>query len=111
MNKLRLMRVFDTVIKRKAKIMAKKVSFIRRKATPVEMYDQMISKRGTQAIEGSAEIYLTHHEMEKIFGSRCNDYEPSCACCKAWLGWDSNGKATVNFDRNKLVMFILEGKI
>ena len=87
--------------------MAKK----KRKATPVELYDQMIKLRGTQAIEGSAEIYLTHYEMEKIFGVRCNDYEPSCACCKAWLSWDENGKATVNFDRAKLVALILGGRI
>ena len=91
--------------------MAKKVRFVRRKATSAEMYDQMILKRGTQAIEGSAEIYLTHYEMEKLFGARCDDYEPGCACCKAWLSWDSTGKATVTFDRNMLVALMLGKRI
>ena len=87
--------------------MAKKI----KKATPVEMYDEMITRRGTQAMEVSAEIYVTHYEMETLFGPRCNDYEPGCACCKAWLSWDSSGKVTVNLHRNKLIALIVEGKI
>ena len=91
--------------------MAKKVRFVKRKATQSEMYNQMIIQRGTQATSVSAEVHLTHYEMEKIFGPRCNDYDPRCSSCNAWLNWDSTGKATLTFGRNELVTLMLKGKI
>lgn len=66
----------------------------------------MRERYGTQTNWVSAEIYLTSHEMEEVFGPRCEEYEPLCACCSAWLQWNRTGKATVELERDEVLKLI-----
>ncbi len=94
--------------------MAKKKKAIKakpKKMTSQEQYNHMITRWGTQAKWGDAEVYLTADEMEDYFGPVCEEFNPYCGNCKAWLEWNSTGKTTVSFERDKFVEFLLQGKL
>jgi hypothetical protein len=82
-----------------------------KKLTPQEQYDYMISRWGTSAKWGDAQVHLTSDEMEEYFGTVCEEFNPYCGNCKAWLEWNGTGKATVSFERDKFVKLLLEGKM
>lgn len=92
--------------------MAKKKKIAKsKKMTAQEQYDYMISRWGTNAKLGEAKLHLTADEMEKYFGPRCEEFDPYCGNCTAWLEWNSNGKTSILFDRDKFVKLLSEGKI
>jgi hypothetical protein len=37
-------------------------------------------------------------EIEELYGKRCPDYEPSCACCDAWHAYDVGAYSCVRAD-------------
>jgi hypothetical protein len=51
-------------------------------------------------------VYLTATEVTEFFGKRCDDYEPLCACCKAWIEWQETGMVTFTIGR-KLALYAL----
>ena len=66
----------------------------------------MKERYGTQTSWVSAEIYLTAPEMEEVFGPRCEEYEPLCACCSAWNQWNRTGKVTVDLERDEVLKIL-----
>ena len=81
----------------------KKKSTKSKKKIHDENLKQMISRYGTNSMWGEAELYLTYDEVEKYYGKECEEYEPLCGCCKAWVEWQQKGKVTVMFEREKFV--------
>lgn len=96
---------------KKKKTTKKAIKTKAKKLTPQEQHDYMLSRWGTQANWGDAELYLTSDEMEEYFGPACEEFEPYCGNCKAWLEWNSTGKTTISFERDKFVNLLREGKL
>lgn len=46
---------------------------------------------------------MTYSEVENYFGPQCEDYEPLCACCCAWIEWQKTKKVTVSINREKII--------
>lgn len=74
----------------KAKI--KKVSWDQEKCLA-----HMRERYGTQSNWARAEVYMTAHEVEEFFGRQCEDFDPGCGTCKAWLEWNETGKVTLDW--------------
>jgi len=37
-------------------------------------------------------------------GQACEDYDPLCACCRAWVEWNTNEKkVTIGLERDKII--------
>lgn len=69
----------------------------------------MRERFGTQSNWVRAEVYMTAHEVEEFFGPQCDEYEPYCGCCKAWLEWNETGKVTVTWiERHELLKLMHE---
>jgi len=71
--------------------------------------DNMRSRYGTQTNWADVEVYMTAHEVEAYFGPRCEDYEPLCGCCDAWLQWQRTGKVKITITREEALKAIKDG--
>jgi len=73
-----------------------------------QQYKNMITRFGTDCLHVDVNIAMTFSEMKKTFGKQCEEYEPCCVCCRAWLEWNTKGKVTVVVDRADIIK-LLEG--
>lgn len=62
---------------------------------------------GTSSDWVDVTLPLTNSEMLKIFGERCEEFEPYCMNCSAWLEWNRTGKATVSVERTDVVKLLI----
>lgn len=66
----------------------------------------MRTKYGSQMDIVSATIYLTSYEVETYFGQKCDQYDPYCPVCKAWLQWNTTGTVTIELDRSDIMRLL-----
>lgn len=76
-----------------------------------EQLQHMKDRYGTNSMWGNANLYLTHDEVENYFGPQCEDYNPQCGCCKAWLEWHETGRVNIIFEREDFVRLMGSGEI
>ena len=67
---------------------------------------QLQNRYGNQHLFATVEAYLTSEEVSEFYGPRCSDYEPLCACCKAWIQWSETGKVTFAVSRKLALQLI-----
>ena len=75
-------------------------------------YEQQLqdleTRFGTSANIVYVTLHMTYHEVEQNFGPQCEDYEPLCGCCRAWVEWHTNHqhKVTVSIDRKDIIKLL-----
>jgi hypothetical protein len=53
---------------------------------------------------------LTYDEVLAHFGPQCEDYEPMCGCCRAWVQWHtSEQRVTVSVERDAILKAMGDG--
>jgi hypothetical protein len=72
----------------------------------VSVNQQLQNRYGNQHLHANVEAYLTSDDVREFFGPRCSDYEPLCACCKAWIQWNETGKVTFTVGRTLALKLI-----
>jgi len=86
--------------------MAKK---FKKTAWTKEQQTKFLKKRfGTNVNYVEATVPMAAFEVEEIFGKMCEEYEPLCGCCSAWLEWNKTGKVTVTLERNEIIKWLTE---
>lgn len=73
---------------------------------PKEQLANLRKRFGTNSDYVEVTLYMTFSEMKKFFGKQCDEYEPSCACCSAWLEWHKTQKATVVLERTDIIKLL-----
>jgi hypothetical protein len=71
--------------------------------SPEQQKKSMIERYGTSCNWVDVQVHLTYQEMLDIFGKKCEDYEPLCELCSAWLMWNKTGKAEVLLERDEII--------
>jgi hypothetical protein len=80
---------------------------MKKKSKPVSSATQtklLKEKYGTSMNWVDVTLPMTYHEMEEHFGPMCEEFEPLCACCRAWVQWHtSEQRVTVSLERNAVL--------
>ena len=49
-------------------------------------------------------IPMTYNQVKDYFGPQCEEHDPLCACCRAWVEWNTNEKkVTVSLKRDEII--------
>jgi len=75
---------------------------------PEQQLQDLETRFGTSANIVYVTLHMTHYEVEQYFGPQCEDYEPLCGCCRAWIEWHTNHqhKVTVSIDRKDIIKLL-----
>lgn len=73
------------------------------KMSPEEQLKSLKETFGTNMNYVDVVIPVTYSEVEQYYGKQCEEYEPLCACCNAWLEWQKSKKVTFTFSREELL--------
>lgn len=65
------------------------------------------NKFGTSMNDVDVTIPMTYSEVESFFGPQCDEYEPLCGCCSAWMEWSKTNKVTVSINRQQVIDLLL----
>lgn len=50
---------------------------------------------------------MTYNEVLSYFGPPCEEYEPLCGCCRAWVEWQTSGqRVTITLERDEVIKMI-----
>lgn len=73
---------------------------------PKEQLEALKKRFGTNGEYVEVTLPMTFSEVEKYFGKQCDDYEPLCGCCAAWIEWHKTNKATVVLERRDIIKLL-----
>lgn len=71
-----------------------------------EQLEALKKRFGTNGEYVEVTLPMTFSEVEKYFGKQCDDYEPLCGCCAAWIEWHKTNKATVVLERRDIIKLL-----
>jgi len=71
-----------------------------------EQLEALKKRFGTSGEYVEVTLPMTFSEVEKFFGKQCDDYEPMCGCCAAWIEWHKTNKATVVLERRDIIKLL-----
>ena len=72
--------------------------------SPKAQKETLIGRYGTNANWVDVTLPMTYDEMNEHFGSMCEDFEPLCVCCRAWVQWHtSEQRVTVSLEREAII--------
>jgi hypothetical protein len=73
---------------------------------PKEQLEALKKRFGTNGEYIEVTLPMTYSEVEKYFGKQCDDYEPLCGCCAAWIQWHKTNKVTVTLERRDIIKLL-----
>ena len=72
--------------------------------SPNDQKKALLSRYGTNANWVDVTLPMTYDEMNEHFGPMCEDFEPLCVCCRAWVQWHtSEQRVTVSLEREAII--------
>jgi len=71
---------------------------------------ELLKKRyGDSLNDVDVTLPMTYNEVLNYFGKQCEEFNPQCGCCRAWVQWNTTGqKVTISLDRDVVLKVLKE---
>jgi hypothetical protein len=81
------------------------------RSNPDQQLSALKKKFGTNLDWTKVEVPMTYYEVEKYFGSQCDEYEPTCPVCHAWFEFHKNNQIITIYLERKDIIKLLDDDI